>query len=223
MTSPRFLYLHGFASSSRSAKAEAFVAWAERHGLDMEALDLRLPTFETLSFAAITRAVTKAIDDAGGPNARVALVGSSLGGLAASRVAASDARVCAIFAMAPAFALAKRWRERLGERAFDAWRTEGSLEVDDWASGLRSRVHFDFVAELERIDAELGPFPDVRVPVRIVHGVHDDVVDIALSREWARDKRHIKLVEVDDGHPLTASLPRVLDEATDFFRPFTGA
>jgi uncharacterized protein len=220
MTGPRFLYLHGFASSKASTKARAFAAWAERHGASMDVLDLRVPTFETLSFSAITSTITRAIDDAGGPSARVALVGSSLGGLAASRVAAADARVCAIFLMAPAFALASRWRERLGHAAFETWRNDGSLEVDDFRTGRRARVHFAFVAELERIDERLGRFPDVRVPVRIVHGVRDDVVDIELSRTWAEDKGHVKLVEVDDGHELTSSVERVLDEASDFFRAF---
>ena len=50
--------------------------------------------------------------------------------------------------------------------------------------------------------------PDVRVPTCIVHGTRDDVVDIARSRDFAREKRHVRLVEVDDGHELVASIPR---------------
>jgi hypothetical protein len=56
--------------------------------------------------------------------------------------------------------------------------------------------------------------------VRIVHGRADDVVDVELSRGWARGKGHVKLVEVDDGHELAASLPRILEEADDFFGGF---
>jgi len=218
LNGPKFLYLHGFASSPESVKARAFAAWAASHEVPMDGLDLRVPTFEALSFRAITETVTRAM---GGPEARVALVGSSLGGLAAARVAAADARVCAIFLMAPAFDLAARWRERLGE-GFETWRRSGWLEVDDWATGNKRRVHHAFVEELAEIDAASGRFPDVRVPVRIVHGVRDDIVDVELSRTWARGKRHVQLVEVDDGHELTSSIPRVLAEASAFFRTFTG-
>jgi len=61
-----------------------------------------------------------------------------------------------------------------------------------------------------RIDQGL---PDVRVPTLIVHGTRDDIVDIQLSRDFAREKRHIRLVEVDDGHELVSSLGLVTEEA----------
>jgi predicted esterase YcpF (UPF0227 family) len=214
---PAFLYLHGFASSVGSAKARAFVAWGKERDLAVEALDLRVPSFEGLRFSAITARVREAIDAHGGARARVALIGSSLGGLTACRVAEADPRVCAVFAMAPAFRLAERWRLRLGEAAWEAWRRDGFLEVDDYATGGKSRVEHGFVDELERLDVG---WPDVRVPTRIVHGVRDDVVGIDLSRTWARGKRHVGLVEVDDDHELRASIPRILTEAEDFFGIF---
>jgi pimeloyl-ACP methyl ester carboxylesterase len=164
--------------------------------------------------------VVEAIDAAGGPSARVALIGSSLGGLTACRVAAADPRVCAVFAMAPAFAIARTWRERLGPAKWATWESTGALEVDDYATKQKRSVHWGFIDELARIDAERGLWPDVRVPVHVVHGLRDEVVDIGRSREWARDKRHIRLVEVDDGHELGASIPRVLTEAEQFFRAF---
>lgn len=218
---PTWLYLHGFASSPQSRKAVAFQAWGAARGLAIDALELRAPSFEHLRFSSIKARVRAAIDHSGGAapkdRARAVLIGSSLGGLAACRVAEEDPRVCAVLAMAPAFRLAERWRSRLGEVAWEAWRRDG-LEVDDHATRQKARVDFGFVEELESLDAG---WADVRVPVLIVHGTNDDVVDIERSREWARGKRHVRLVEVDDGHELTASIPRILTEAEDFFGPFT--
>ncbi len=48
------------------------------------------------------------------------------------------------------------------------------------------------------------------------------LVDIARSREWSRGKRQVRLVEVDDGHELVASLPRITAETDEFLRPFLG-
>lgn len=221
MSGPVWLYLHGFASSPSSRKAQAFVAWGAERGLGIEALDLRVPSFEHLRFSAIKAQVRAAIDAAGGADhdgrARAVLIGSSLGGLTACRVAEEDPRVCAVLAMAPAFQLVPRWRARLGESAWEAWRETGSLEVDDHATNAKSRVDFGFVAELERLDAGL---PDVRVPTLVVHGTKDDVVDIARSRDFARGASHVRLVEVEDGHELTASIERILMEAGIFFAPF---
>jgi uncharacterized protein len=217
MKGPAFLYLHGFASSPASSKAQAFIEWGKAYGLAIEALDLRVPSFEGLLFSAIVAKVRAAIDAAGGPLARVALIGSSLGGLTACRVAEQDPRVCAVFAMAPAFRLAERWKATLGDADWEKWRREGFREVDDHLTKAKAKVHFGFVEELESLDRGL---PDVRVPVCIVHGTEDEVVDIERSRAFAREKRHVRLVEVGDGHELVASIPRILSEAESFFAPF---
>ncbi len=82
-----------------------------------------------------------------------------------------------------------------------------------------SRVDFGFAEEATAIDERSGGFPDVRVPTLIVHGVNDPVVDVALSRAWSAGKRHVRLVEVDDGHELAASLDRIKSEADAFLAP----
>lgn len=216
---PIFLYLHGFASSPGSTKARAFTQWGQERGLTIQALDLRVPSFEGLRLSAIVARVRAAIDAAGGPKTRAVLIGSSLGGLAACRAAESDPRVASVFLMAPAFKLAERWRARLGEAAWEAWRRGGYQDVEDHATGAKARVEFGFVEELARME-KAAPWPDVRVPACIVHGVNDDIVDVNLSREWANARRHVRLVEVDDGHELSSSIPKVLEEAEAFLRPF---
>ena len=80
-------------------------------------------------------------------------------------------------------------------------------------------MHHDFVRELATIDTGV---PDVRVPTLIVHGEKDDTVDPQLSRDFARGKSWVRLVEVDDGHELTQSLPRIAAEADAFLSPFVG-
>jgi uncharacterized protein len=188
MTGPSFLYLHGFASSVQSHKARAFAAWAKDRGIALDVLDLRVPSMAGLRFSAIKARVREAID-AGGPRGRSVLIGSSLGGLTACRVAEEEPRVAGVFLMAPAFRLAERWRTRLGEEAFRAWEKDGFLEVDDYGAKSKVKVEYGFVEELARLDAANDGWPDVRVPTCIVHGTKDDVVSVDLSRTWSRDKR----------------------------------
>ena len=70
------------------------------------------------------------------------------------------------------------------------------------------------------MDAADEGLPDVRVPVLIVHGLHDETVEVDRSRAFAHGKRHVRLVEVDDGHELAASLERIVSEADAFFAGF---
>jgi len=183
----------------------------------MDRLDLRRPSMAHLRLSAMVTHVQNCIGES---HDRAVLFGSSLGGLTACRVAESDARVCALVLFAPAFGLARGWRARLGDDGWRTWAERGWLEVHDYATGGTARVDHGFVEELELNDADDAGMPDVRVPTLIVHGIHDETVDIARSRAFAQGKRHVRLVEVDDGHELVASLPRITAEADTFLTGF---
>jgi pimeloyl-ACP methyl ester carboxylesterase len=216
---PRFLYAHGFASGPGSAKGVALSRHFEGQGLHLERLNLRVPSFEHLRFSAMLDVIRGAI---GGERDRAVLFGSSLGGLAACRVAERDARACALVLLAPAFRAAERMRALFGDAHWRRYEQDGWAEVDDFAERRKSRIDFEFFRELEELETRAGPWPEVRVPVLIVHGVRDQVADPALSREWARGKRHVRLVEVDDTHELTGSIARIAAEADAFLRSFIG-
>ena len=219
MNGPRWLYLHGFASGPRSTKGTKLCEHFAARGVTMQRLDLRVPSLEQLSFGAMTRVLVEALGDA---RDRAVVFGSSLGGLTAARVAESDARVCALVLLAPAFRIAERWRARLGDEGWRAWESSGFADIHDYAEDRPARVHFEFIRELAALDAAGGGWPDLRVPTLIVHGRADDTVDPQLSRDFARGKPWIRLVEVDDGHELTQSLSKIADEADAFLSPFLG-
>jgi hypothetical protein len=217
MNGPRWLYLHGFASGPGSTKGRAVAAHFAKRGIEVERLNLRVPSIEHLRLSAMIDAAQKAL---GAERDRAVIFGSSLGGLTAARLAERDARVAALVLLAPAFRFIDRWPQRLGEEGLRAWRETGWLEVDDHATKGKARVDYGFAEDAARVDVG---WPDVRVPVLIVHGVHDDVVSVELSREWAKGKRHVRLVEVDDGHELTASLDLIHRRAEAFLEGFLGS
>jgi pimeloyl-ACP methyl ester carboxylesterase len=214
--SPTILYLHGFASGPGSKKGVAVAQRFGARGVDVQRLDLRIPTIERLSLGAMIARTRAAI---GGPADRAVLIGSSLGGLTAARVAAQDPRVCMLVLLAPAFRFADRWKARLGPEGWAAWMRDGWLDTHDHATGGTARVHADFAIEAAAID---DGWPDVRIPTLVIHGVHDDVVPVENSRTWAAGKRHVRLVELDDGHELVATLPVVLAELERFLAPVLG-
>lgn len=215
ITAPRYLYLHGFASGPRSTKGMAFAQHYAARGIEVERLDLRVPSFEHLRLSAMIDTTRAAL---GGDRDRTVVFGSSLGGLTAARVAERDPRVTALVLLAPAFQLIERWRELLGD-GFAAWQRTGWREVLDYTTGQPARVDFGFAEDAARVDVG---YPDVRVPTLVLHGTRDEVVSIEHSRRFATGKRHVHLVELDDTHELVASLPALLAEADAFLRPWIG-
>ena len=208
---PRLLYLHGFASGPRSAKGVAFTEHLARRGIALDCLDLRVPSLEHLRLSVMIATTRAAI---GGPGDRAVLLGSSLGGLTAARVAERDPRVVALVLLAPAFQLAARWRERPG---WDDWQRTGWRQIHDYQTRRPAWIDFGFAEDAMAIDTG---FPEVTVPTLILHGVHDDVVPIATSREFAARAPHVQLIELPDGHDLIASLPRLFEEADRFLAPW---
>jgi alpha-beta hydrolase superfamily lysophospholipase len=213
------LYLHGFASGPSSKKGLAMAEWFAARDVRLELLDLRVPSFERLRLSAMLETVRAAI---GGEAERVVLLGSSLGGLTAARVAERDARVMALVLLAPAFRLGERWVRRLGADEVARWKEREWLTVHDHVTGRPGRVDHVFLEDVLEVDARGGGWPEVRVPTLIVHGKEDTAVEIETSRAWAAGRRWVRLVEVDDGHELVTSLPRIQAEVETFLRGVLG-
>lgn len=204
------LYLPGFASGPKSTKAIAYIDHFAQQGVTVEALDLRRPSFEHLRLTAMIQHVRDSIT---GP---AILIGSSLGGLTAARVAERDDRVKAVVLLAPAFRIANRWQAQLGPE-WDEWQRTGWREVFDYTTSGSSKVDFGFIEDILKFGRDA---PNVTVPALVMHGTHDDTVPIAYSRELAKTHPNVELIELDDGHQLIDSLPRLIVETDRFVAPY---
>ncbi|HUQ05965.1 MAG TPA: YqiA/YcfP family alpha/beta fold hydrolase [Kofleriaceae bacterium] len=210
MLASRVIYLHGFASSPESRKAVAVAERLRTRGIDVDRLDLRVPSMERLDFGAMLERTRAAI---GGPDERAVLIGSSLGGLTAARVAEHDRRVVGMVLMAPALHFGARWHERLGQAGWDQWMETGWLDVHDYATGGTTRVHADFARSVLQHDVGL---PYIHPPTLVIHGEADDVVPVTVSRELANVSPQVRLIVLPDGHDLLATLPMILDSIEAF-------
>ena len=204
----RVLYLHGFASGPGSRKGRAFDAYLGERGFGVERLDLRLPDRNALRVSAMIAHTSKQLD--GDPTI---LIGSSLGGLVASHVAAARTDITHCVLMAPAFRFAERWRESLGAARVAAWQAGEPLIVDDHAGGPPLRVDYGFYVDAASVDADM---PDLAMPTCVLHGRRDEVVPIEGSHAFVKANPTAKLVELDDDHPLTSSIDVMLPMVADF-------
>jgi pimeloyl-ACP methyl ester carboxylesterase len=201
------LYLHGFASGPSSSKARFFRDRLVEAGAQVQAPDLAAGDFEHLTISS-----QLAVMQASAPNGAVRLMGSSMGGYLAALLAARHARVERLVLLAPALGFNRRWPERLGDAAMDRWRREDCLEVYHYAEGRNRNLRYGLIEDASQYE----DFPDVRQPVLIFHGRHDDVVPVAYSEAFAATRPNVKLEILDSGHDLLDVLERIAGEAVDF-------
>ncbi len=210
------LYLHGFASGPSSHKARVLSERFAALGIPMTIPDLTPGEdgFERSSPSSMLAVAEAAL--AAGPPPH-AILGSSLGGYLAAVIASRDPTVERLVLMAPAFRLFERWSARLTPGQLAEWRALG-LETMHFASGRRRRIGWQFFEDAKWYPA----FPEVRVPALCIAGRRDDTIPFADVEAFVTRTPSARLVAVDDGHDLAASLDRIFQEAQAFLAPFTG-
>jgi hypothetical protein len=209
----QYIYLHGFASSPQSKKAQAFKQQFDRLGLPLHIPDLNQGDFSHLSLSRQIDQV-KALVAPGSES--VVLIGSSLGGLTAAWMAEQpelQARIEALVLLAPAFQFLAQWLPRLGSGQLSTWQTSGSLEVFHYSEQRNLPLSYRFIEDARQYQDEA--LRQV-VPTLVIHGIHDEVIAVDASRAYAASRPWVTLVEVDSDH----SLVDVQDEIWQGVRAF---
>jgi pimeloyl-ACP methyl ester carboxylesterase len=208
----QWLYLPGLGTGTRTRKGAALAQRLAPRGVALDCLDLRVPSFRQMRLSAMVSTVREALD---ARRSNAVLIGTSFGGYVAAEVAATDPRVKALVLYAPALHLGElatryRWLARV-------WRLLGFLPVPDKTERRLRRLGPELLGELEA----LAPVPPhAPLPTLIVHGRRDLLVPHAVSLAYARGRPHVRLMEVDDGHDMARSLPKILDETVRFLEPW---
>ncbi len=197
------LYFHGFASSPASAKITALRPLLEPHGIELNAPDLNVPSFEQLDFDAM---VDLAVREANANPPR-ALAGSSLGALVALAAAHRGVHVPLVL-IAPALGIAQRWQTRIPDG--------DPVTVFHYARNGDATIHRDFFLQMGNLYVDDAP-PPVRVTA--IMGRKDETVPFdTVDETWKKwegsgalvpGSRFIELVEGD--HGLVDHAPIVRD------------
>ena len=209
-------YLHGFASSPQSSKAQFFAAQLAATGRRLHCPDLNQPDFSTLTVSRMLQQLEKRI--AALPPGDVALIGSSLGGFVAVEIArrqVSRARhpITQLVLLAPALELEwERWIE-IGAGGIDRWRRDGDIEVFHYADDRPRRLKFAFYEDAIRYQPASARLP---LPMLIFQGLHDQSVDPSMVQRFARAQPGATLRLVEDEHQLKRSLDVIWAETASF-------
>jgi pimeloyl-ACP methyl ester carboxylesterase len=200
----RVLYLHGFASSSRSTKASFFGDRLREHGIAMGCPDFNEPDFATLT---LTRMLDRLGAELAADDVPATVIGSSLGGTLAILAAAKHAaRVNRLVLMAPAVMFAKPGHHLLPPERIEEWRRRGALPFFHYGDGTERDLDFGFYEDSLLHDAFAAEFEQ---PTLVFQGVRDASVDYRTVEAFAKTRPNVTLALLDDDHQLVASLPRM--------------
>jgi len=204
------LYLHGFASGPSSFKARTLRERFAAEGVALETPDLTpgADGFERSTPLTMLGVAEARLRAAPGPHT---LLGSSLGGYLSAVVASRSPAVERLVLLAPAFRLFARWSARLTPAELADWRARG-LETKHHVTNSLRRIGWAFHEDA----ATLPEYPEVTVPTLVLAGTRDEVVPIEDVRAWVTRTPSARLVELDDGHELVASIDRIWEEARRF-------
>jgi uncharacterized protein len=202
-----YVYLHGFASSPRSSKAQFFRRCLETRGVHLEIPALDGDDFENLTLSGQLAIVEQVVHD--GP---AVLIGSSMGGYLAALYAEKHREVERLVLMAPAFDFRARWAERVGPQQIEAWRTKTRMPVFHYGLNRDAAIGYSLYEDA----AQYAPYPRVDQPALILHGLRDDVVCPARSRQFCELNPHCELHLFESGHELT----NVLEPMWALVEPF---
>lgn len=195
-----------------SRKAQALSSWFAREQQSLHLPDLRKPSLDKLTITAALQeldAMHERVQATHSTPVRWRLIGSSLGGYLAARWAQlNPERVDRLLLLNPVLSLHDMADKAFGPEAVKRWEKEGSIAIED-AQGQPCDLHFGFVQDARTQVST----PEIGCRTRIIQGSEDKVVPPAGARRFAAAHDHVDLIEVEDDHRLSRSMPKIASQA----------
>jgi hypothetical protein len=205
-----YIYLHGFASGPQSRKASYLRDRFASLGYSLKIPDLNQGDFFHLTLTRQLQQVANFLPNS--PNAAT-IIGSSFGGLTAAWLAEKYPQVRQIVLLAPAFQFLDCWLPSLKPEDISTWHTQGNLSVYHYAYQQNLALSRCFLSDLRQYrESQLQR----SVPTLLLHGRHDQVIPIQISRQFAKSRPWVTLQELESDHALANVLPEIWQAIEQF-------
>lgn len=192
-----YIYLHGFASSPHSSKAQYLRDRFLEKQIDLQIPDLNQADFFHLTLTRQLQQIETQFKQKS-PTKRI-LIGSSFGGLTAAWLAQRQFKVDQLILLAPAFGFLSHWLPKLGEEQLNLWKSQGYLSVYHYSEKRYLPLSYQFLTDLSAYDDEQL---QQAVPTLILQGKQDEVIPIEASRNYAAKRPWVQLIELESDHSL---------------------
>jgi predicted esterase YcpF (UPF0227 family) len=191
-----YIYLHGFASSPLSAKADYLRNRFAESNLNLIIPDLNDNDFTNLTLSRQIQQVEKLLPPSDIP---VTIIGSSFGGLTAVWLAEKHQQINRLILLAPAFNFRTHLQSSLDNNQLKKWEKEGYLPVYHYGEKRNLPLSYQFFLDLQQYDLSLIKRA---VSTLIIHGINDEAIPIKSSQNYAKERKWVELIELNSDHSL---------------------
>lgn len=211
------IYLHGFASSAQSSKAQYFRERFADVGVTLHTPDFNAPDFESLTVTRMIAQIESLVRSL--PEGPVVLVGSSLGAFvawhAAPRLAAQvpSRPVSHLVLLAPAVTFGQNRQEDFGHGVVDAWERDGEREIFHYGFNEPRRLRYEFYRDA--VSYPSNP-TTVAIPALVFQGRRDEIVSPDGVQAFFADQPTVTVQLVEDGHQLLQHLDVMWEQTRRF-------
>lgn len=208
----QFVYLHGFASSPRSTKAQNLLDRFTALGLRVEMPDLNQGDFAHLTLSRQLHQVKTLLSELL-PDESVTVIGSSFGGLTAAWLGEHCPQIERLVLLAPAFGFLNHWLPQIDPVQLTRWQSGEPFLVYHYSENQHLPLEYDFVTDLEKYPESQLKKP---IPTLILHGTNDAVIPIQASRSYAKNRPWVRLIELQSDHSLTDQITPIWQSIGQF-------
>jgi len=206
----QFIYLHGFASSPQSKKAQDLCDRFTQLNIPLTIPDLNQGDFTHLTLTRQLRQIETEFLTTSQP---VTLIGSSFGGLTAAWLGQTHPAVERLVLLAPAFGFLSHWMPRLGYEQMQQWKDEGFLPVYHHGAEKMLPISYGFAedaAEYREVEIQR------QVPTLIIHGTQDEVIPLQASIDFASTRPWVELIQLESDHSLQDKSEEIWQAIAEF-------
>ncbi|AUR51511.1 YqiA/YcfP family alpha/beta fold hydrolase [Aquella oligotrophica] len=205
----KYIYLHGFASSPQSYKAQFFKSKFDLIGSELLIPDLNLGDFTNLKVSSQLLYLKELISN----DTDYCLIGSSLGGLLALILAEEHIQVKKLILLAPAIEIKNVWDKELGVDNIKKWQKQGVYNIFHSGAKCEVPLKYDFIHDMQNIkdrDFKRG------LPVLLIHGKYDKTIPVEVSHVYQRQNQLAKLVVLNCEHGMEDKIEEIWIAANSF-------
>ncbi|MEM9275482.1 MAG: YqiA/YcfP family alpha/beta fold hydrolase [Cyanobacteria bacterium P01_F01_bin.143] len=206
----QYIYLHGFASSPQSHKAQYLADRFREQDLDLQLLDLNQNDFTNLT---LTRQINQTVAQFNQTGTPVTLIGSSFGGLTSVWLAEKYHQIQRLVLLAPAFNFVSYWSSKLGAEEIQKWQKSGFLEVYHYKEDKPLPLSYRFYEDITQYKEDKL---QQKIPTLILHGKNDETIPLQASLDYAKQRPEIKLISLDSDHGLRDKMEVIWQETKSF-------
>ena len=206
----QYIYLHGFASSPQSHKAQYLAHRFREKGLDLQLLDLNQDDFTNLT---LTRQINQTAVQFNQTDTPITLIGSSFGGLTSVWLTEKYPQIQRLVLLAPAFNFVEYWSSKLKAEQIQQWQKSGFLEVYHYKEDKPLPLSYRFYEDITQYQEDKL---QRKIPTLILHGKNDETIPLQASIDYAKQRPDVTLISLDSDHSLRDKMEIIWQETKSF-------